>query len=81
MLKQIFGESTFEHTCVTIVHNPRGQQGTNFSHTNEYAIFVYPKGMKVISNRIIADENVTWAQLRNLGSESEQSHAKDYFFQ
>lgn len=38
VLKQIFGESSYEHTLVSVVHNPRGQQGTNFSHTNEYAI-------------------------------------------
>lgn len=80
MLKQIFGESSFEHTCVTVVHNPRGQQGTNFSHTNEYAIFVYPKGMKVISDRIIADEDVTWSQLRNWGSESARTDAKNCFY-
>ncbi len=80
VLKQIFGESSYEHTCVTIVHNPRGQQGTNFSHTNEYAIFVYPKGMKAIADRVIADEDVSWSQLRNWGSESERSDAKNCFY-
>ena len=80
VLKQIFGESSYEHTCVTVVHNPRGQQGTNFSHTNEYAIFVYPKGMKVISDKVIPDEEVTWSQFRNWGSESERSDAKNCFY-
>ena len=80
VLKQIFGESSYEHTCVTVVHNPRGQQGTNFSHTNEYAIFVYPKGMKAIADRVIAEEDVSWSQLRNWGSESERSDAKNCFY-
>lgn len=80
VLKQIFGENSYEHTCVTVVHNPRGQQGTNFSHTNEYAIFVYPKGMKVISDRVIVDDEVVWSQFRNWGSESERSDAKNCFY-
>lgn len=80
ILKEIFGESSYEHTCVTVVHNPRGQQGTNFSHTNEYALFVYPKGIKAIADKIIADEDVSWSQLRNWGSESERSDAKNCFY-
>ena len=80
MLKQIFGESSYEHTCVTVIHNPRGKQGKNFSSTNEYALFVYPKSIKVIADRIIADEDVTWSQLRNWGSESERSYAKNCFY-
>lgn len=80
VLKQIFGESSYEHTIVSVVHNPRGQQGANFSHTNEYAIFVYPKGMKAIADRPIADEDVSWSQLRNWGSESERKDAKNCFY-
>ena len=30
-------------TSVTIVHNPQGVQGDNFSYTHEYALFVVPK--------------------------------------
>ena len=33
--------SDLEKTCVTVVHNATGQQGNNFSSTNEYAYFVY----------------------------------------
>lgn len=80
MLKEIFGESSYEHACVTVIHNPRGQQGTNFSHTNEYAIFVYPKGIKAIADRKIEDEDVSWSQLRNWGSESERTDAKNCFY-
>lgn len=80
ILKEIFGESNYEVTCVTVVHNPRGQQGKNFSHTNEYALFVYPKMVKVIVDRKIDDEDVEWSQLRNWGSESERTDAKNCFY-
>jgi adenine-specific DNA-methyltransferase len=45
LIKEIF--DTYDLHCITIVHNPRGVQGTNFSYTNEYAFFVLPKGKKV----------------------------------
>ena len=32
----------YENHCVTIVHNPRGIQGINFSYTHEYAFFIFP---------------------------------------
>ena len=37
-----------EDACVSIVHNPTGQQGDNFSFTHEFAHFVYPKNMNCI---------------------------------
>ena len=80
ILKEVFGEGTYDHVCVSIVHNPRGQQGKNFSYTNEYAIFVFPKAMKVISDRRINEEDVSWSTLRNWGSESERSDAKNCFY-
>lgn len=80
MLKEIFGEGTYDHVCVTVVHNPRGQQGKNFSYTNEYAIFVFPKVLKVIVDRKIDDEDVDWSPLRNWGSESERADAKNCFY-
>lgn len=80
LLKEIFNEGSYEHHCITIVHNPRGIQGTNFSYTHEYAIFVVPKGKKRVANRKIADENVDWSNLRNWGSESERTDAKNCFY-
>ena len=38
-----------EIACITIVHNPSGTQGKNFSYTNEFAYFVYPKGDRFIN--------------------------------
>lgn len=48
ILKEIFGEESYEYAYVSIVHNPRGQQGLNFSYVNEYLIFIYPKNGKNI---------------------------------
>lgn len=80
ILKEVFGEGTYDHVCVSVVHNPRGQQGKNFSYTNEYAIFVFPSALKVISDRRINDEDVSWSPLRNWGSESERTDAKNCFY-
>jgi len=37
----------FEKTTVTVIHNPWGIQGKNFSYTNEFAIFMYPNDWSV----------------------------------
>jgi adenine-specific DNA-methyltransferase len=42
LLSMVFPER--EKTCVTVVHNPTGQQGSNFSYTHEFAYFLYPSG-------------------------------------
>lgn len=80
LLKEIFGEGTYDHVCVTVIHNPRGQQGKNFSYTNEYAIFVFPKALKVIADKRIPEDEVSWSPLRNWGSESERTDAKNCFY-
>src|SRR3546814_4253650 len=42
----------------SVVHNPRGVQGKNFSYVHEYAYFVYPAGTKAICDRKIDDADV-----------------------
>lgn len=37
-----------EDVSVSVVHNPTGQQGSNFSFTHEFAHFVFPTGSNVI---------------------------------
>lgn len=69
--------------CVTIVHNPRGTQGKNFSYTHEYALFVLPvlpKESSVVGLKKIADEDVKWSQLRNWGGESLRTDARNCFY-
>lgn len=41
LIKGLF--QNWDNTLVTIIHNPSGQQGDNFSYTNEFAYFIYPK--------------------------------------
>lgn len=78
MLRQIF--PTYKVHSITIIHNPRGVQGTNFSYTHENAFFVFPSGMKIIGDTVIEEEDVTWSNLRNWGSESLRSDAKNCFY-
>ena len=80
IVKEIFSGSAWEHVYVTVVHNPRGQQGTNFSYVNEYLIFVFPSGIKAIGDRKIKDEDVSWSHFRNWGGESERTDAKNCFY-
>ena len=37
-----------ENACISIVHNPTGQQGNNFSFTHEFAHFIYPQNTNCI---------------------------------
>lgn len=78
LLKEIF--RNYEIHVITIVHNPRGAQGINFSYTHEYAIFVIPKGKKSIGDRKIDINNVDWRNLRDNGGESLRTDAKNCFY-
>lgn len=76
-------EQTFpahEIHSITIVHNPKGVQGKNFSYTHEYAIFVVPKNKKVIGERLLTEDEIYVSNLRNWGNESERSDAKNCFY-
>ena len=79
LLHELF-DTEYEIHNITIVHNPRGVQGTNFSYTNESAYFVIPKGKKSIVDRKIAPDEIEWSNLRNWGTESERTDAKNCFY-
>jgi len=78
LLKEIF--RGYEVHSITIVHNPRGVQGTNFSYTHEYALFVIPEGKKSIGNRKIDEDGIVWRNLRDNGGESLRTDAKNCFY-
>jgi len=78
LLEEIFKD--YDIHCVTIVHNPRGVQGTNFSYTHEYAYFVFRKGLKVIGSRKLNDDEIYWSNLRNWGGESSRTDARNCFY-
>ncbi len=46
LLSKIFPER--RKTAITIIHNPSGQQGDNFSYCHEFAYFVYPGTKRAI---------------------------------
>ena len=79
LLDDIFGQG-YAIDPITIVHNPRGVQGDNFSYVNEYAIFVYRRGYKVIENQAVQEEDIDWSPLRNWGTESERHDAANCFY-
>jgi len=78
LLEDIF--NGWEMHCVTIVHNPRGIQGNNFSYTHEYAFFVFRKGLKVIGPRKLTENEIYWSNLRKWGGESLRSDARNCFY-
>jgi adenine-specific DNA-methyltransferase len=78
MLNELFREH--EIHCITIVHNPRGVQGSNFSYVHEYAFFVIPAGQKAIGDRKITQEDIDWSPLRNWGGESKREDARNCFY-
>jgi len=76
LLEQIFRD--YEMYCITIVHNPRGIQGNNFSYTHEYAFFVFRKGLKVIGSK--QRDEVLEEELRDHGGESLRADARNCFY-
>ncbi len=70
LLQELFPDK--EIVCVTIVHNPAGIQGKNFSYCHEYAYFVYPLGGRFISLQD-RDENPDIRPLRNVSGPGENN--------
>lgn len=82
LFSALFNDSVYGKTAVSIVHNPSGQQGDNFSYTHEFAYFVYK-----IPGRHIAEQyrdNPDEWDKRNLrdvtGNESLRTAAKTCFY-
>lgn len=78
LLKDIF--PSHELTCVTIIHNPGGIQGDNFSYCHEYAYFVYPTGGRYICE-VDRNENPDIRPLRDVSTGSHlRESAKNCFY-
>lgn len=76
LLEEIFKD--YEIHCITIVHNPRGVQGDNFSYTHEYTYFVFRDGLKVIGDK--QRDEVLEEELRDHGGESLRTDARNCFY-
>jgi adenine-specific DNA-methyltransferase len=65
--------------CVSVVHNPRGQQGKNVSYTHDFAYFVYPSDAKKYIAEVKRNE-IDARTLRDSGTESDRTDAKTCFY-
>ena len=66
-----------ERVCVSVVHNPRGIQGSGFSFTHEYSYFVYRRGLSLGLREL---KDVKSKPLMKTGSESERETGKNCFY-
>ena len=77
LLKEIF--RNYEIHVITIVHNPQGIQGRNFSYIHEYAIFVIPQGKKIINKKKV--DVIKWQDLMDTtGNNYLRTNAKNCFY-
>ncbi len=76
LLEDIFND--WEIHCITIVHNPRGIQGNNFSYCHEYAYFVFRKGLLVIGDK--TRDEILEEEFKDHGSESLRTDARNCFY-
>lgn len=77
LLKKIFPKYIID--CITIIHNPGGIQGENFSYIHEYAYFVYPNINGYIGR--IKRDDVPSTPLRDWGgNESKRETSKNGFY-
>lgn len=77
LLNYLFPNKT--KTCVTVIHNPGGVQGDNFSYTHEYAYFVFPEVGRHIGT--LVRNNVDIVHLRDWGgNESKRGTAANCFY-
>lgn len=79
LLEELF--SSYDLFIITIEHNKRGRRGKNFAKTNEWAIFLTPKGMDLIQEEdadgIIGGET---RNLRRTGSGAKRTERPRKFY-
>jgi adenine-specific DNA-methyltransferase len=66
-------------SCLSVVHNPRGQQGKNISYLHEFAYFTYPNDSKKYISDLKRNE-VDSRTLRDSGTESDRTDAATCFY-
>lgn len=70
----------YNKSCISVVHNPSGQQGDNFSYTHEFAYFIYPASGREIG----LQKRDTDIDVRNLravtGDDSLRTSAANCFY-
>ena len=72
---------TKNSVAVTIVHNPSGQQGDNFSFTNEFAYFIFPDEKDIIGLEVRPEEEWDTRTFRdNSGNSNLRTDAANCFY-
>lgn len=79
-LSQLFRNMflTWQHDCISVVHNPAGVQGDNFSYSHEYAIFTFEKQKNLIGKTDRKEDSEE--AFRDWGGTSARSLAKNCFY-
>lgn len=78
LLKEIFLD--YKHFCITVVHNPNGNQGKNFGICNEFLYFLLPDNNQhlALENRV---DNPDVRPLRDVsGNNNLRTDAKNCFY-
>ncbi|MCP4764620.1 MAG: site-specific DNA-methyltransferase [archaeon] len=71
----------YENTCITVINNPSGQQGDNFSNTHEYLYFSFPNKKGRINLEIRDEEDADIRNFRDVtGDDSLRTAAKNCFY-
>ena len=79
LLEEIF--PSYEQFVITIEHNKRGRRGKNFAKSNEWAIFLVPKGKDVISEEKTLEKiGGETRNLRRTGSGSKRTERPRKFY-
>jgi adenine-specific DNA-methyltransferase len=76
MLQEVFHNYAID--CITVIHNPGGIQGTNFSYNHEYVYFVYPKRSGYIKPEKRSGDDLT--PFRDWGKENSKREASPNCF-
>lgn len=79
LLQVLNGSLTeWENDCISIIHNPAGVQGDNFSYSHEYAIFSFESGKDIIGKT--DREEQSEESFRDWGGTCLRTLAKNCFY-
>lgn len=80
MLDEIFPKAKYIQDVITVINNPRGQQGGDFSNTCEYMYYIMPLNKSVIAPRKLKRSERSTRNLRDNGNNSLRTDGKTTFY-
>ena len=66
--------------CISLVHNKKGIQGSDFSYCHEFVYFMLSENHIGTRDKVIQQEDWEWANLRKWGSDSTRDTAANCFY-